>query len=81
MEFSFFVSYELYTIKGGALRELVKCKSLKPISKPKFLGIPNISRFLAGFQKPKLDKFGPAPPPQRLSPSQTYLAPIPGSRK
>jgi hypothetical protein len=54
---------------------------LKPISKPKFLGIPNISRFLTGFQKPKLDKFGPAPPPQRLSPSQTYLAPIPGSRK
>jgi hypothetical protein len=48
--FILFVSYELCTIKGDALGELVKCKSSKNSFESNSLENSDISGFLAGFQ-------------------------------
>jgi hypothetical protein len=69
--FILLVSSELCTIKGDALGELVKCKSPKRISKQKFLGILDITKFLTGFQKPKPNMFGPQPGHVQASPSSS----------
>jgi hypothetical protein len=69
--FILFVSQELHTIKGGVLGQLMKCKSSKPISKPKFPGIPDISGFLTGFKKPKPDMSSPQPRHVRANPSSS----------
>jgi hypothetical protein len=59
--FILFVSYELHTIKGDALVELVNCKSLKSIHKQKFPEKPNISEFLTGLQRLLPDMSDPQP--------------------
>jgi hypothetical protein len=59
--FTLFESYEFCTIKRDALRESMKCKSLKSISKPKILEKSDISGFLTGFQKAFPDMSSPQP--------------------
>jgi hypothetical protein len=49
--FILFKSYELRTIKGDALDELVKCKISKSILLPKSPVRPDICNSLAGFQR------------------------------
>jgi 5'-3' exonuclease len=56
--FNLFVSYELCTIKTDALGELVKCKSSKNIFQTNFPENPDISNFLATFQRRLPDMSG-----------------------
>jgi hypothetical protein len=69
--FILFMSYELRTIKGDTLGELVKCKTLKYILKPKFPEKPDISGLQAGLQRLLPDVW----PPAQTCPGLTLIPP------
>jgi hypothetical protein len=72
-EFLFYLSPRSSVLSRGCIGWVGEVQNIKIYLQTKVPRKTDISEFLTGFQKLLSDRSDPAPAPQRLSPSQTYL--------